>query len=92
MPWRFGHCALEEICRVRRVQSRDRVGRNVLQVAAREGEALRSRVLWGFSSLLLVFLFASWFLPYKPENQVRNYVGVVFFAMTVLLLRSEIWP
>lgn len=49
-------------------------------------EARRSRVLWAFSALLLIFLFASWFLPYKPEDQVRNYVGVVFFAMTVLLL------
>src|SRR5207253_8446618 len=37
-------------------------------------------------ALLLVFLFASWFLPYKPEKQVRNYVSVVFFAMTILLI------
>lgn len=49
-------------------------------------EAIRSRVLWAFSGVLLIFLFASWFLPYKPEDQVRNYVGVVFFTMTVLLL------
>jgi ABC-type transport system involved in multi-copper enzyme maturation permease subunit len=49
-------------------------------------EAIRRRVLWVFSALLLVFLFASWFLPYKPEDQVRNYVQVIFFAMTYLLL------
>jgi hypothetical protein len=49
-------------------------------------EAIRRRVLWVFSLLLLVFLFASWFLPAKPENQLRNYVQVVSFVMTVLLL------
>jgi len=49
-------------------------------------EALRSRILWAFAALLLVFLFASWFLPYKPEDQVRNYVEVVYIGMTVLLV------
>jgi len=49
-------------------------------------EAVRRRVLWVFSALILVFLFASWFLPYKPEDQVRNYVWVVYWAMAPLLL------
>jgi hypothetical protein len=49
-------------------------------------EALRSRILWGFSSFLLVLLFASWFVDYKPENQVRNYVWVIYTAMGLLLL------
>ncbi len=49
-------------------------------------EAIRRRVLWTFSAFLLVFLFASWFIDYKPENQVRNYVRVVYWAMTPLLL------
>ncbi len=49
-------------------------------------ESVRRRVLWGFSLMLLVFLFGSWFLPYKPEDQVRNYVRAVFLAMTMLLL------
>lgn len=49
-------------------------------------EAIRRRVLWVFSSILLVFLFASWFMDYKPENQVRNYVRVVYWAMTPLML------
>jgi len=53
-------------------------------------EAIRSRVLYGFSALLLVFLFGSWFIPYKPENQVRNYVGVVYWVMKVLLLVTAI--
>jgi hypothetical protein len=49
-------------------------------------EAIRSRVLWGFSGLLLVILFGSWFLESRPEDQVRTYVQVVYYAMTPLLL------
>lgn len=49
-------------------------------------EAIRRKILWVFSTLILVFLFASWFIDYKPENQVRNYVQVVYWPMTVLLL------
>src|SRR5262249_25705451 len=47
-------------------------------------EALRRRILWGFTGFLVVLLFASWFVPYKPEDQVRNYVWVVYSAMTPL--------
>jgi hypothetical protein len=49
-------------------------------------EAIRRRVLYAFSFFLIVFLFASWFVPYKPEDQVRTYVGVVYLSMTYLLL------
>jgi len=49
-------------------------------------EAVRRRVLWVFSAFLLIVLFASWFMPYKPEDQVRNYVSVVYFASAVLML------
>src|SRR5262249_44829285 len=49
-------------------------------------EALRRRCLYAFSALLLVFLFATWFVPYKPEDQVRTYVQVLYWAMTPLLL------
>jgi ABC-type transport system involved in multi-copper enzyme maturation permease subunit len=49
-------------------------------------EAIRNRVLYAFSALLLVFLFASWFVPYKPESQVRVYVQVVYWSMPLLLL------
>jgi ABC-type transport system involved in multi-copper enzyme maturation permease subunit len=49
-------------------------------------DAIRRRVLWVFSAMLLVFMFASWFLDYKPENQVRNYVRVIYWGMTPLLL------
>jgi ABC-type transport system involved in multi-copper enzyme maturation permease subunit len=53
-------------------------------------EAVRRRVLYVFSLVLLVFLFASWFVPYKPEDQVRTYVSLVYYAMTPLLLFTAI--
>lgn len=49
-------------------------------------EAIRSRVLYGFSALLLVFLFGTWFIPHKPESQVLIYVGLVFWVMKILLI------
>jgi hypothetical protein len=51
-------------------------------------EAVRRRVVWVFSSILLLFLFYGWFHEAKPENQVRDYVHVVFWGMTALLLLS----
>jgi hypothetical protein len=49
-------------------------------------EAVRRKVLWVFLLLLLIVLFGSWFIQDKPENQVRTYVTVVFFAMALLML------
>jgi hypothetical protein len=48
-------------------------------------EALRRRVLYAFSAVLLVFLFATWFIPHKPEDQVRTYVDVVFYVAWLLI-------
>jgi hypothetical protein len=49
-------------------------------------EAIRRKILWVFLALLLVFLFASWFIQSNPSDQVRSYVQVVSIAMSVLLL------
>jgi hypothetical protein len=50
-------------------------------------EAVRRKILWVFSLLVLVFMFAGWFLDTgKPEFQLRNYIWVVDWSMTVLLL------
>src|SRR5258708_16897971 len=51
-------------------------------------EDIRRRFLWVFSILIVVFLFASWFIPYKPEYQISTYIGVVDWVMTALLLTS----
>ncbi len=51
-------------------------------------EAVRRRVLWVFSAIILIFMFASWFLESKPENQVRNYVWLVYWVTSILLLAA----
>jgi hypothetical protein len=47
-------------------------------------EAIRNRVVHIFAGVLLLFLFASWFVESKAEHQVRNYVELVFLAMFLL--------
>jgi hypothetical protein len=49
-------------------------------------EAVRGRVIWVFGAMALVFLFAAWFVPAKPEDQLRSYVRVVYWSMTPLFL------
>lgn len=49
-------------------------------------EAIRRKVLWVFLVLLLVLMFASWFIQSNPGDQLRTYVEVVSFSMSVLLL------
>jgi len=53
-------------------------------------EAIRRRILYAFSGMLLVFLFGSWFIPSMPKDQVRTYVSVVFDAMRYLLLFTTV--
>jgi ABC-type transport system involved in multi-copper enzyme maturation permease subunit len=54
-------------------------------------DAVRRKVLWAFLALLLVFLFGSWFIDSKPENQVRSYVQVLYWVQTPLLLVTITW-
>ncbi|MBI3823741.1 MAG: hypothetical protein HY289_13815 [Planctomycetes bacterium] len=51
-------------------------------------EAIRGRVIWVFGAMALVFLFADWFVPHKPEDQLRSYVRVVYWSMTPLFLMT----
>ncbi|MBI2803578.1 MAG: hypothetical protein HYX68_01175 [Planctomycetes bacterium] len=53
-------------------------------------EAVRGRVVWVFGAMSLVILFADWFIPFKPEDQVRNYVRVVYWSMTPLFLMTAV--
>src|SRR6266478_8651681 len=49
-------------------------------------EAIRSRVVLIFGLVSLVFLFADWFVPYKPEDQLRQYVAVIYWSLPPLFL------
>jgi hypothetical protein len=54
-------------------------------------EAFRKRIVWGFSAMALIFLFADWFVPYKPEDQLRNYVRVIYWSLTPLFWLVACW-
>jgi hypothetical protein len=50
-------------------------------------EAVRSRLFWVFLVFILPFLFpAKWFVPVKPEDELRSWVAVVSLFMNILLL------
>ncbi|MBX7104518.1 MAG: hypothetical protein K1X57_10590, partial [Gemmataceae bacterium] len=50
-------------------------------------EAIRRRVLFVFLGFLLLFLFPTkWFVQVKPEDEIRQTVGLIDLAMTVILV------
>jgi ABC-type transport system involved in multi-copper enzyme maturation permease subunit len=61
--------------------------RRILAIARLSAiEVWRRKVYLIFLALLTVMLFGDWFLPHKPENQLRNYVEVVYLSMALLLV------
>lgn len=66
--------------------TRIRFGRVLAIARLSVKEAVRSRVVWVFASMAIIFLFADWFVPYKPEDQVRNYVRVIYWSLAPLFL------
>lgn len=69
--------------------ARMRLGRIFALASLSFKEALQARVLVVFALLAPVFLFGSWFITSKPQDQLRTYVWVVFFVMGVLLLAAS---
>jgi hypothetical protein len=66
---------------------RCRVGRIWALARLTFKEAVRSKVLWLCLSLLLVLLFAGWFIQAgEQKDQVRTYVKFVSFFMSIPLL------
>lgn len=49
-------------------------------------EAIRSRVLFVFAVLALIFLFAEWFVPHREEDQLRNFVRLVYGTLFFILI------
>jgi hypothetical protein len=50
-------------------------------------EAVRKGVFWVFGIFGILFLFMEWFLPTtKPEDQIRDYVSVIYLAIALLFL------
>lgn len=68
--------------------TRLRVGRIWALARLSLKEAVRSRVVLVFAFMTLIFLFADWFVPYRPQDQVRNYVRVIYWSITPLFLMA----
>jgi hypothetical protein len=50
-------------------------------------DAVRRKVVWVITAALMaIVMFSGWFLDSKPEHEVRNYVHVIYWAMTPLFL------
>lgn len=49
-------------------------------------EAIRNRVVLVFAAMALIFLFADYFVSAKAEDQIRNYVRVVYWSIMPLFL------
>jgi hypothetical protein len=49
-------------------------------------EAVRKRVVVVFSMIALIFLFATWFVQHKEEDQIRSYVHMVYLSISILFL------
>ncbi len=49
-------------------------------------KTMRDGTIAVFGVIAIIFLFAPWFIPYKAEDQVRNYVWVLYWSMTVLFV------
>lgn len=49
-------------------------------------EGIRQRVLYAFSALVFVALFAGWFQNSKPSDEIRTYVSIAQISIGVLLL------
>jgi hypothetical protein len=48
-------------------------------------EAWRKGVVWICLAIPLIYLYSDWYLSYKAEDQLRQRVQVVYFALTILL-------
>ena len=62
-----------------------RAGRIMALARVSLKEAMRRRILFLISGILgFLLLFANWFLPYKPEAQISNYVSFLYLVLALL--------
>ncbi len=52
-------------------------------------EAWSRGIVWVCLIIPVIYLYADWYISSKPEDQLRNRVGVVYFSMTVLFLLTS---
>lgn len=49
-------------------------------------EAWSRGIVWVCVIIPLIYLYADWYISTKPEDQLRNRVGIAYFSMTVLFM------
>jgi hypothetical protein len=67
------------------------VGRRIWAIA-RVGvkEAWSRGIVWVCLIIPLIYLYADWYISAKPEDQLRNRVGIAYFSMTLLFILSAV--
>jgi hypothetical protein len=53
-------------------------------------EAWSRGIVWVCLIIPLLYLYADWYISAKPEDQLRNRVGIAYFSMSVLFVLSAV--
>lgn len=53
-------------------------------------EAWSRGIVWVGLIIPLIYLYADWYISAKPEDQLRNRIGIAYFSMAVLFVLSAI--
>jgi hypothetical protein len=60
----------------------------IARVSAKE--AWSRGIVWVCLIIPLLYLYADWYISAKPEDQLRNRVGIAYFSMSVLFVLSAL--
>jgi len=53
-------------------------------------EAWSRGIVWACLIIPLIYLYADWYISAKPEDQLRNRIGIAYFSMSILLILSGV--
>jgi hypothetical protein len=53
-------------------------------------EAWSRGIVWVCLIIPLIYLYADWYISAKPEDQLRNRIGIAYFSMAVLFILSAV--
>src|SRR5437867_3087971 len=51
-------------------------------------EAWSRGIVWVCVIIPLIYLYADWYISAKPEDQLRNRIGIAYFSMSILFVLS----
>jgi hypothetical protein len=53
-------------------------------------EAWSRGIVWVCLFIPLIYLYADWYISAKPEDQLRNRVGIAYFSLAILFVLSSV--